>query len=420
MKNFLKGFLRKNNWLLIAIFLIAAGVRFYNFPNRITFWSEQARSLIVSANYIKEKPSLLGQEYFREDSNAHTIYSGAIFNYSLVPLLLIFNYNPIPITGYFTVLNIFTGIVIFWTVRKMFGEKIAIFSTILFLFNDYMVYHSLFIWNYNYLPLIGILIFYLSYKFILKGGRRNIFLIGFLSGLGISFQILFLPIAVITLLVNIWRSKRKVTDTLFFASGLIIGNLPMVLFDIRHNFYQVRTLLQYLLDTMQGKSDAAFAYYYLLPFWPIFAVLAAWLMTKLSGNKKYILASVLAIYFLINISSSKINWSGPTGMPSGTTINVIALASEKISVDAKGSFNIAEVLDFDKRAYVLRYYLQFKNSKIPQGVADYPKASLLYVLSEKGYNFVTSNVWEVKSAGLTKISKLTHVGSGYAIYKLQK
>src|SRR5258706_9224659 len=108
MKNFLKNLLKKNNILIIVILILASFVRFYNFPNRVTFWTEQARSLIVSANYIREKPSLLGQEYFRQDSNSHIIYSGALFNYSLLPLLVISNYDPVIITSYFTLLNLFT------------------------------------------------------------------------------------------------------------------------------------------------------------------------------------------------------------------------------------------------------------------------------------------------------------------------
>src|SRR5688572_20483878 len=109
MKHFLKLLTRKTNWLIFAIFITAFFVRFYNFPDRVTFWSEQARSLVVSANYVRERPTLLGQEYFRVDSRGHKIFSGAIFNYSLVPLLIFFHYEPIPITGYFAVLSLLTG-----------------------------------------------------------------------------------------------------------------------------------------------------------------------------------------------------------------------------------------------------------------------------------------------------------------------
>lgn len=420
MKNLLKNLLKKNNLVLIIICLLAIAIRFYNFPNRVTFWSEQARSLIVSGNYVKEKFSLLGQEYFRQDSNAHVIYSGALFNYSLVPLQLIFDYDPIPITGYFAILNIATGLVVFWTVKKMFGEKMAFLSMVIFLFNDYMVYHSFFIWNYNYLPLIGILSFYLTHEFLTKRKKINIFLIGLLSGVGISLQILFLPIALVILVINIWKSKRKLLDIFIFGIGIIIGNLPMIAFEVRHDFYQLITIFQYFIDTLKGTSDAKFTYYYLLPFWPVFSIIGAWLLIKLSQINELYIKFILLAYLLLNITSSKINLERPTGMPNGLSVKDIALVSNKISVESKTEYNVASVLDFDKRAYVLRYYLQFVDNKNPQGVTDYSSTKLLYVLSQTGYNFVKSDIWEVKSGGLTKVSKLTDVGQGYSIYKLEK
>ena len=123
----------KNYLLLFSIFVIALFVRFYNFENRITFGPEQARSLMVSANYIQDKPSLLGQEYFRANSMGHKLFTSALFNYSLVPLLLVTDYEPYLITIYFVLLNVFIGIVFYWVCKKIYSKKVAIISLILFL-----------------------------------------------------------------------------------------------------------------------------------------------------------------------------------------------------------------------------------------------------------------------------------------------
>jgi len=420
MKHYLKTFLTKNNLFLVLIFLLAAFVRFYNFPNRVTFWSEQARSLIVSANYIKEKPSLLGQEYFRQDSNSHVIYSGAYFNYSLVPLILISNYDPIVITVFFALLNLLTGFAIFWTVRKMFNNKIAIISTILFLFNDLMIYHSLFIWNYNYLPLVGILIFYLTFQNLKKENWKNIFAIGLLSGIGISLQILFAIIALPILIINIWKYSHKVKYTILFLFGLVLGNLPLVIFDLRHNFYQTRTILQYLIDTILGKSDAGFAYYYLLPFWPVFAILGGLLVWRIFKWDKIIAIFAIVIYIMINLTSQKISFKTSTGMPGNITVPEVDTASKAISMDVSSPFNISEVLDFDKRAYVFRYFLEFRYDKKPLSETEYQNIKLLYVLAPTNYDFNDSDTWEIKTGWPYIIKDIYNVGNGYFIYKLQK
>jgi hypothetical protein len=413
--------LNGKNLLLLIIILIAGIIRFYNFPNRVTFWSEQARILVVSADYIHYKPSLLGQPYFiREDINSHILYGGALFNYSLVPLLLISNYDPVIITVFFVLLNLVTGLTIYFLVKKMFSLPIAIVSCVLFLFNDWMIYHSLFIWSYNYLPLVGILVLYFSWCYIQKNNNLNIFLVGLVCGIGISLQYLFAPIALIVFAINFWKSKKKIVAIFLFGLGMALANLPMIIFDVRHNFYNISTLLQYFVDTINGRSNATFAYYYLLPFWPVFAVLGSYVIIKIIKWNKFVAAVIISVYMYLNLTSVRVSFFKPTGMPEGIKVADIDKASKMIANDAKGDFNIAEVLDFDKRAYVFRYFTEFKYGKKPLGETEYPNLKLLYVLAQKGYNFDKSGVWEIYSGGKYDVNLLSEVGQEYAVYKLTK
>ncbi len=374
----------------------------------------------MSANYIKVKPSLLGQEYFRQDSNSHILYSGALYNYSLVPLLLISNYDPIRITIFFALLNLFIGFAIYLVTKEIFGFRTATISTIIFLFNDFMIYHSLFIWNYNYLPLVGILILYFSWRYLKFKKLVNLFLVGVLCGIGVSLQFLFAPLAISVLIINSWKNKRWLLGALIFILGAVLGNLPMVLFDLRHNFYETQTLFQYLIDTLRGKSGATFAYYYLLPFWPVASILGGLLIVKISNWRKLLGALILLIYLYLNITSQRVSFTLPTGMPAGIKVSDIDNASRTIADNADGDFNVSEVLDFDKRAYVLRYYLEFVYAKKPLGETEYQNIKTLYVLSQKDYNFDNSGVWEVNSGGKYQISLLSFVGKSYAVYKLYK
>jgi hypothetical protein len=419
MKIYLKRFLTKSSLFLIAIFVLAVLVRFYNFSNRVTFWSEQARSLVTSADYLT-KPSLLGQPYFmRFDTNGHEVFSGALFNYLLVPFLLVTR-DPLVITVFFTLLNLFTGIFVYFVAQKIFGRIAGAFSFVLFLFNNYMIYHSLFIWSYNFLPLIGVLSVYFLYLQFKKSELKNIFVLGILSGVGISLQILYAPFAILTIILAIWKSRKKIKHFMFFILGLGLPNLPMIIFDLRHQFYNTKTIWQFFLDSLSGKSGAGFAYYYLLPLWPICIILAGFIVYEIWKRSKALALVVIILYLFFNIKSSLVNFYSPTGMPWGLTISDIDQASQAIAKDAKGNFNVSEVLDFDKQAYVLRYFIVFKYNKEPLGETEYQNLGLLYVLSQKEYNFGSSDIWEVNASGLKNVSKITNVGEGYAIYKLTK
>lgn len=404
--------LNKQTFLLIAVFAFAFFVRFYNFPNRVTFWTEQARSLLVSEGYLT-KPSLLGQEYFRYDSLGHVVFAGAQFNYLLVPLILLTKGDPISVTVFFALLNLFTGYAIYWVSKKIFNKKIAVFSTILFLFSNYMIYHSLFLWIYNPLPLVGILILYSLY-------RGKAFWSGFLSGIGVGLQIMFIPTGLLVFIAATVKSKKKVKDLFLFIFGALLGNLPMVLFDLKHKFYETTTLFRFFIDTLKGNSDAGYSYYYLFAFWPVFAILGGLFLFWLWRKSKAIAVIVIVLYIFLNLSSKMLSWNSPTGMPQGMNTRDVDYASSVIAKDAKGDFNVAEVLDFDKRAYVLRYFVQYKYGKKSLGDIEYTNLKNLYVLAQKDYNFGTSDVWEINAGGPYKISFLKDVGTGYAIYKLQK
>lgn len=420
MKIFLSKLLTREYILLLTVIVLAFVVRFYNFSNRVNFGSEQARSLVTSAGYIHDKPSLLGQEYFRVASNGHKIFSGALFNYMLVPLMLVSNYNPVIITVFFTFLNIITGFIVYLVAKKLFDSKVAIFSSIIFLFNDVMIYHSFFIWNYNILPIIGITTLYYLATRNNKLKTKYVFILGTLSGIGTSLQLLYVLPTLLIFGFAVWKSKNRLIDSLTFIGGIILGNLPMALFDIRHNFYNLTTLWQYTIDTFRGMSDASFSYYYLLPFWPVIALLVGWILAKVGKFSRLLSIFLISVYLFVNLTSSKVSFSKAIGMPDGLITSDIEYTAKIIAQDVDDNFNVVEDLDFDKRAYVLRYFLQYKFDKKPMEETEYTNPPVVYALVEKGYNFEDSHTWEINAGGPYKIILLSDIGNGYGLYKLTK
>jgi hypothetical protein len=406
--------------LLILIIVMALFVRFYRFEDRITFDSEQGRSLIVSGNYIKEKPSLLGQELFRITQSGHKLFSGAIFNYSLVPLQILFKYNPLSITAYFALLNIATGVFLFWVVKKMFNYEVAAVSLTLFLFNSLMINHSMFIWILNYLPLIGTLILYEAYLLYKKPKLIYSFILGILLGVGINFHYVMIPFAVLLALYTLWRSKKKIITIVVYMIGLIVGNLPMILFDLRHNFYHVTTLFEYLKESFGLTGQAGLSYYHFFELWPVLVILGALIVLYIYRKSRLIGISMIGIYIYLNLTSRWVSFSKPAGMLPGLTYFKVILAAETIARDNPNDFNVTVLFGFDARGFILRYPLEFMYNHKPMGVEDYPKAKSLYILAENGYNFASSGRWELESFPLDKAVKLKAIDDRYSVYKINK
>jgi hypothetical protein len=408
----------KNNKAIFLLVLVAAFLRFYNFEGRVLFWTEQAKSLITSSDYLV-KPSLLGQEYFREDSFGHKIFSGAYFNYSLIPLIFVFKGEPLHITAYFALLNIFTGLIVFLLVKRIHGDLVAHISAFLFLFNDYMIYHSLFIWNYNHLPLVGIVLYYLALKNLKKVTSKTVLVTGLVSGLGVSLQILFIPIALIVMFLSLLKSGRKLFHFVLFSGGMLLGNLPMVLFDLRHSFYQTKTILRFLMDTIEGTSSANMAYYYFLPFWPVFIIVTALILVKISKKIPALTILILLIYFYTNLTSNLVDFKNPVGTPGGLKLAELKNASGFIAVNAGESFNVASTLDFDKRAYPLRYLLRI-GGRVPMPEDSYEKVQDLFVIAEKEYNFSDSGIWEINAGGPYKVTRMENLNARTSLFRLTK
>lgn len=411
----------KNYLALFSIVILALYLRLYNFENRMTFGSEQARSLIVSADYIREKPSLLGQEYFRANSFGHKLFTSAIFNYSLVPFLILYKYDPFPITVYFALLNVVTGIILYFLTEKTFNRKVAIFSTILYMFNSYMIYHSMFIWVLNYMPLIGLLSAYYTLNIVRNKSKNiDILLLGLLSGIGFGLEYLYILAIIICVLFVIRFINHWLKSFLLFVSGFVVGDLPQIVFDLKHNFYHVRSLYQYAVDTFNGSSDAGFVYYHFLHFLPVILILFGYLLYKIHLRNKLLSSFILLFYILINLGSNNINYTKPVGMVDGLKYIDIKESAKEISSLSGEKFNVVTLYDFDTRGYVLRYFLKYVFNSKPLSEIDYANSSEIFSLASDQYDFYNNNPWELNVFKPYNVSMVKEFSGGYRLTRLYK
>jgi hypothetical protein len=241
-----------------------------------------------------------------------------------------------------------------------------------------------------------------------------------ISGIGFSLEYLYLPFAVFVFALLLKFSKNKITDSLIFLFGVSIPNLPILLFDLRHGFYHLNTLIRYSLDVVGGRASGKLFYYDFLPVLPILFIVAARLIVKIGEKSKALVVAVVLVYVFANLNSSRINFEKPTGMPQDLTVANITKTAGIISKDDPANFNVAVVNDFDTRGHILRYPLTFIFDQKPMGVTDYPTAEVLYVLAARDYNFDNAGVWEVSSFAGTKKEKITDIGSDFALFKLEK
>lgn len=416
----------KNKTNLIVVFILFLGfiVRFYNFENRLIFGPEQAISFLTSAGNL-EKFSLLGETNLQRATSAgHIPFHGAYYSYLILPVLLIFQYKVLPVTFIFLLFNLLTALYFYKVISKYFGPLIGLFSLFFFTFSAVMIHHSLFAWILNPLPLLGILS--LDLLFRLYKNRSDLvypLLIGITGTFGFGLQNLYLPFAFILYLIILTVSKNRFKTFLLLILGSLLGALPTVLFDLKHDFYHTRTYVQYFIDVFVNHTVSGFTDYYhflyLFPLKYLFYALVVFLLFKLH---KLLPIFPLIFYLYLNLSPSNfINYSASTGMPKNLTLQTLETAAKAIYLNnPPAKFNVVTLWDFDTRAHPLRYLLKYYYDKTAQPVEQYADNDALYVFASSSYNMENPQVWELKTFLPYKSQVLSTNTPGYILYKLIK
>lgn len=418
-----KGFGRQDIFFLVMLLLLACLVRFYDFPRRLIFGPEQALSLMTAGQMLRDKFSLLGEAYIqRTTASGLFLFHGALFSYSLIPLELLFKYNPWSITIFFTLLNILTGILLYILVKRVTNRTVAWFSAFLFFFNSKMIHHSLFIWILNYLPLIGLISFYLMWcVFKQRKALKPIFWLGILSGIGFSLQYVYALSAAAIFIYLFFVSRKKIKGSIMYFLGALLPNLPMIIFDIKHGFYHLNTLYQYFLDAQSHKVSGFYTYYQFLNLWPLFSILGGLLLAIIFKRHKIVVILFLVSYVLIHLYSPYSRLMPKTIKQNEITLANLQKAAGLIAQNnPPTNFNVATLWDFDTRANPLRYLLIYNYNKNPQVVEEYTHLDALYAFAPENYDMVHPRVWELQTFLPYQIIDLPINLPGYHLYKLIK
>ena len=419
----------KKFYSLLIILLFAAGafLRFYNFENRLIFGPEQGISLLTSAGNLT-KFSLLGEYNLQRATSAgHNLIHGPLFSYFLLPFIVLFNFRVLPVSLVFPFLNLITALILFIISKKLFGKLVAALTLFFFLFSSLMIYHSLFIWIYHPLILLGTLsIWFIAGLSKNQTKVSSVFWLGLISGIGFSLQYPFLIYSAFLFFLVIFLSKKRLPAISLFLGGFFLANITRVIFDLRHDFYHLRTLWQFFLDVYFYRtiSGATYSYHYLHLF-PIFCLLLALVTGGLYKVRKVLALIPITIFLYLSFTSPLLDLKRSTGMPPGITLKSLEAAANTIADDLSvgppaGGFNVATLWDFDTVARPMKYLLQYNHGLTPQGFENYGNLDALYVFAPEDRDINNPEVWEFNTFKPYRVTTLISPSAKYRLYKLTK
>lgn len=214
----------------------------------MSFGWDQERDAQVVWQIIKEgKFTLIGPRAVGPNS----FFLGPLWFYLLLPFYFIFSMNPLGIGVFGIIVQLVTTLVFFLVGKKLFGEKVGIISAFLYLPTGAMV-----VWNPMLIPLLSLILIYL-FSQIISGKEKFIPITLFTLGLGLQvhFQAIFLFIPFIISLYFFKKNPLPAKQALIGTTLFLITFLPLIIFDIRHNFLNTQGLFKLFFRSAETSTD---------------------------------------------------------------------------------------------------------------------------------------------------------------------
>ncbi len=238
---------------MVLFLIITLGIFFrtYQVVERTDFGHDaDLYSWIVKDLVVNQHFRLVGQE-----TSAPGVFIGPFFYYSLVPFYLLFNMDPVAAHFPITIVGVLTVISYFLVFSKLFNTKVGLIASLL-----YAVLISMSVWFDRRLapstPTNLWTIWYFYTVIMLARGKFKVLpLLGVLIGLIWHLHIALLPsLFAVPLAFLVAGKLPKASQTVKFFIALFIISLPLILFELRHNFQQTINLLQNFAVAREGAK----------------------------------------------------------------------------------------------------------------------------------------------------------------------
>ena len=410
-------------FFIIGLFLISflyLYFRFYNLDNLIGFRLDQAVHLSETKSIFDSKNiSLIGPMVTSKSFEGRNFFIGSNYYYVLGIMGLIGRWDPLTITSLFIFLGFIFYLFFIYFLKRKFNSFWALLTFLFIASSPYLVIHSRFFWNPHLLIPLSILTLLFSEKYFFKKQIKYLFLAAFFWGFAFAchYSAVFFGLFFIFAFIKA-RQILNLKSYLAVIAGFIIGNLPFFIFEVRHSFYNTKTLFYVLARSSQGGDLTS--HYFVFPLL-IFAIF--FLLFLLSQIKKKFISNMMLIIFLISLFLIQIkvfrNY-GPWDIIQGWNYSEQKKVVELIVKDGcPQDFNVAATIQGDTRFYDLRYLLSLENCN-PMSVDAYPQSQKLFLVAPSNRPVKSESVWEVSSFRPFEIKQEIAINERIILLELDK
>lgn len=398
---------------IIVLFII---IRSINFNYHLNFSHDQGQFSSEALNIYNTRSIVLIGPSISYDFEGREIFQGSAIYYFLLVFLIIGKFEPVLSSYIFMLFASIMVIPLYYGIKQLQNNKSAIYLTIIYALFPFYVDYTRFLWNPNFQLVLLPFFIYLMGTYKTKKKHIVLWLIGVIAGFLMQFHYQFIFIILGLIIYYFLIKKDSFKNFMLFCTCIAIGLTPLILFEIRNNFYNIRTIILFISNyshLINNASQTMLAPHYFLSisffiFIIIFSMIQKILFKKIT----------LLIFTALSIMSMVIYLPKPThafGMPDHWNY----IEEEKVNAIIKNSpienYNIANII-YDTQASVQKYLLKKDRISVSN---DYYNDEYLFVLSKKD-GIAKSTAYEVSTFKPSKVIEEWEINEWYNLYLLKR
>ena len=235
----------KKNYLVIFLTIISFIFYTINLKGSLGFFDDTARDTIKALEIIQQKKiTLIGPPLSFGLFTIREVYFGSLSLYIAIIGLLIGNLNVegaiYPTIFFFTI-----SIYFFYRLVKYLStsKKTQIISTVIYALSPATITFARFFWNPNLIIPFSVFFWLLILQNYASNKKKLLgyLIAGIIGGLMVNFHYVSLAIIFFCLFYLVF--KRKILLSLVLFLGFLIGSLPLIIFELKHQFYLSQALI---------------------------------------------------------------------------------------------------------------------------------------------------------------------------------
>lgn len=226
------------HWIFLLVFTIAVTIRFYHIQTEIIFIGDQGRDFLVSSDMIHQHSiPLLGIP-----SSLPRFRQGPLYIYFTTIALLLGREQVLAAGVMATLFGLAAIVALYLLLDHYATKKIAIIATTLFAFTPMAILQSRMPFVINMVPFFVILYLWQLLR-MSEGKRYAVFLTAFLFGCVFQGELATFPLFLFIPYIYLQKHLSVKKTILPLVSGLVLGLLPEIIYDITHGFSQLGAFL---------------------------------------------------------------------------------------------------------------------------------------------------------------------------------